>query len=106
MSASSFWHSHTGVFVPGENGVRHLINVDADAVEAQFEGGTTAQYVKVAVLTSCHYDQVGGLTLTGEDLKARIQGDLDIAHNLERKTLAEVISDKYLEVMGALNNDH
>lgn len=106
-SIEDFWHCHVGAFVPAREDMRHLVNVNCDVMTAKFPpDNADRRYVKVLVLAGCNYDIGSPLALTGAQLAKTLEEDLRAAHALERATLAEVISDPYLEVMGALNHDY
>lgn len=102
-----FWHCHIGAFIPGTQDVRHLVNVNCDFLKARFPAMQGQRnYLKALILAGCYYDIGEPFIDTGSGLRARLEEGLRAAHALERKTLAEVISDPYLELMGALNDDY
>lgn len=105
-ASDEFWHCHIGSFIPDNADMRHLINVNCNVLSAAFPPDNLERtYAKVLVLVGCYYDVGKPLNDTGDKLSEKLETDLRLAHALERRTLAEVVSDPYLEIMGALNDD-
>lgn len=108
LETDEFWHCHIGRFIPIDDHQRNLVNVNCDILQIQASSTEPGRrHVKVLVLAACYYNlNREGLELSNGDLKSKLAADLKAAHALERETLAEVISDDYLEIMGAMKHDY
>lgn len=99
------WHTHGGVFVPNGDS-RFLINVNLDVKSAHFFGvDYPVPILNNLILIRLGYDLPGKppLILDTNDSWAMLENHFDQVHTLEKDTLYEIFSDKYLQKIGALN---
>jgi uncharacterized protein (TIGR04255 family) len=102
------WHCHIGQYLPVDENQRRLVNVNCNVAPFTVPTHETAEHrVKVLIVAGCYYNVPGGkpLILSRERLRQGLIDNFDVAHKLEKQTLREVISDRYLDAMGALNAD-
>jgi uncharacterized protein (TIGR04255 family) len=98
------WHCHTGKFFNIDQSKRHLVNVNADITTRPKPDGVPSNFVQLIIMAGVHFDIPGSqpLIVSADSCRATIRSVLDEAHTLEKRVLAEVVSDEYLKAMGAL----
>jgi uncharacterized protein (TIGR04255 family) len=104
------WHCHVGRFIPVNENLRYLVNIHCDVSTATQTAlaekiGQERNLAKVLVLAGCYYNVPGGKPLIVSKDKAReaLEEHFEMAHSLEKNILRELISDSYLDAMGALD---
>lgn len=98
------WHCNVGRFVGRSPISRYLINVNA-AVEITPLPDKSDLFTvfRLGILISANYDIPGlpPLPVTTEGFERTLLEHFDDIHGLEKRVLAEVLSDPYLERIGA-----
>lgn len=99
------WHSHVGAFIAATDTQRSLVNVNCDVAPAQFpqQDGLYLS-ANVLILAGCYYNIIGKspLIVEANDIKMVLNDKFEEAHKLEKDVLRDVISDRYLEAIGAI----
>lgn len=99
------WHSHTGCFELLADNERRLINVNVDCTQQSLPNKDTLEtYISVLIAIAQRYDILGKspLVIPPNLIKEQILGNFDKAHEKEKQVLAEIFSDPYLQMMGAV----
>ena len=102
------WHCHIGQYIPVDGNLRHLVNVNCDvALRQSTPDAPAVKYVKVLVFAGCYYNIAGGkpLILVSGEIRDKLYENFDMAHDLEKKVLRQVVSAEYLSEMGALDDN-
>ena len=102
-SLDQAWHCHVGRYFPIDDNQRMLVNVNCNVAKVKRqETDDLHSYVSVVLLSGCFFNVAGGrpLIVTEEDTEHALDQLLEDAHVLEKKILAETISERYLAAMG------
>jgi uncharacterized protein (TIGR04255 family) len=108
FDGSEAWHSHVGIYIPHDANERRLVNVNCDIAPANLPGTNEVRTLaKILLLSGCFFNVPGGkpLIVPAQQLKDVIANKLNEAHKLEKDILRELVTDSYLEAIGANDAD-
>lgn len=102
------WHCHVGVFVPHDANERRLVNVNCD-ISPTVDPTTNQSRIlaKVLIMAGCFFNVPGGkpLIVPTDKLEGVLREKLDQAHKLEKDVLRDLVTDSYLDAIGANDAD-
>lgn len=102
VGANDQWHAHTGIFTNLSENSRSLVNVNYDInLGSAPDRPEQATYVKITIVSAINFDIVGRppLLVKKSDLSQALRMNFGRAHDIEKSTLQEIVSDSYLEMM-------
>jgi len=100
------WHCNVGKYISRSREMRQLVNVNCSVVRKAINADEIPRlYANVLIVAGCFYNLPGQspLIIENKQLRGQLSKVLEISHSLEKKVLAETISNPYLAAMGALH---